>query len=572
MICLYINLINHKFEEQELDNRKKQLAISFYISIIEYRGFFGGEFMGTYLNPGNSGFKRILKDYYVDKTEMIELINNRIDTADNLICISRPRRFGKSYAAQMLCAYYDHTCDSDDLFKNYKIGATKDYKKHLKNYNVIYLDIAGIISKMNTNGISIRNIANRIKELINQEIRLSFPTLPKYDDASDAILACVADTKKMVVFIIDEWDAVIREAKNDRETQKSYLDLLREWFKNGNFTSKAVAASYMTGILPIKKDGSESAISDFDEYSVIDPGEFAPYTGFTENEVKVLCEHYSMDFQKAKEWYDGYSFGECHSIYNPYSVMQAMKRKSFKSYWRKTSKAESLITYVNMNVDGLQEKVFRLIAGEPIEVYTDDFENDFETFNSSDDVLTLMIHLGYLVYDEATSQVRIPNEELRNEFRRLLKKPNNNRLGEFIRTSEQLLKDTLAGNEAAVVSTIEKVRETNYAPQYYNNEQSLRYVIKFAYIICIDRYLKVEELPTGRGIADVVFLPNRDTALPAMIVELKWEKTAETAIEQIKNRNYPAILNGYCGEVVLVGINYDDRTKEHTCRIEKINI
>ena len=326
----------------------------------------------------------------------------------------------------------------------------------------------------------------------------------------------------------------------------------------------------MTGILPIKKDGSESAVSDFDEYSVLDPGEFAPYTGFTEDEVKALCENYSMDFQKAKEWYDGYSFGECHSIYNPYSVMQAMKRKSFKSYWRKTSKAEALTTYVNMNFDDLQEKILRLIAGEPIQVYTEDFENDFQTFNSSDDVLTLMIHLGYLVYDEKTSQARIPNEELKNVFRRLIQRPTNVKLSELIERSNKLFMDTLSGNETAVANAIELIRQTNYAPQYYNNEQSLRYAIKFAYITLVDRYMKIEELPSGKGLADIVYIPVNGSNDPALVIELKWNETTEVAISQIKNKHYPSVLQPYQGKIVLVGINYDSDTGEHSCKIDKI--
>ena len=528
--------------------------------------------MGTYLNPGNSGFKRILKDYYIDKTGMIDIINERMDSMSNLICVSRPRRFGKSYAARMLCAYYDHTCDSHRLFDCLDISTENSYEHHINKYNVIYLDISGIISKLKSSKSPLGSITSFIKNRINEEIIQSFPDLPKYEDASDAILAVVEKTHKKFVFIIDEWDAVIREAKNNSEIQEAYLNLLREWFKNVNFTDEAVAATYMTGILPIKKDGSESAVSDFDEYSALDAQEFAPYTGFTEDEVKTLCDESGMKFSKMKEWYDGYTFGNYHSVYNPYSVMQAIKRKSFKSYWRKTSKAESLKTYVGMNMDDLQNKILRLIAGESVEVYTDDFENDFESFSSSDDVLTLMIHLGYLVFDENTSQVRIPNEEVRIEFRRLLNRPSNKRLADLVRDSEKLLKDTLNGNETAVVETIQRVRETNYAPMFYNNEQALRYVIKFAYIICIDYYLKVEELPTGKGIADVVFIPKHDTSLPAMIVELKWNETSESALEQIKKRNYPAILNGYVGEMVLVGINYDIKTKEHSCKIERIEL
>lgn len=528
--------------------------------------------MGTYVNPGNGGFAEIVNSDYQDKTGMIALINERMCKSGKLICISRPRRFGKSYAAKMLCAYYDHTCKSDSLFDDKEISKLNSYEDHRNKYNVIYLDIAAFVSDVRRRDGNIKNVVNEIVEAIHVELVEDYPELKSIKKLTKCMTEYVKLSEKKFVFIIDEWDAIIREAKNDAETQKAYLDLLREWFKNGNFTSEAVASAYMTGILPIKKDGTESAVSDFDEYSVLEADVFAPYTGFTENEVKALCKKNQMDFEEAKRWYDGYTFGTYHSIYNPYSVMQAMKRKTFKSYWRKTSTAESLKTYVGMNMDKLQDKILRLIAGEPVEVYTDDFENDFETFNSSDDVLTLMIHLGYLVYDAETSQARIPNEELRIEFKRLLARPTNKRLSELVRDSEKLLQNTLSGNEEAVVDAIVRVRDTNYAPMFYNNEQSLRYVIKFAYIICVDYYLKVEELPTGHGIADVVFIPKRDTSLPAMIVELKWNKTADGAIKQIKERHYPELLSDYVGEMMLVGINYDEETKEHSCKIEKIRI
>ena len=528
--------------------------------------------MCTYLNPGNVGFTVITNSNYIDKTGMIDIINGRINTMDKLICVSRPRRFGKSYAAQMLCAYYDCTCDSHSLFDGMEISKTELYEEHINKYNVIYLDIAGIISDVTRRDGSIKGLVNRIAEAIRSDLISDIPELSEKSGLSECMIAYTKATKKRFVFIIDEWDAVIREAKNDTETQRAYLNLLREWFKNGNFTAKVVAAAYMTGILPIKKNGSESAVSDFREFTILQPGHFVKYTGFTETEVRSLCEQNGMSFEQAKQWYDGYEFKDCEPIYNPYSVMMAMQTKEFKSYWRKTSAAESLKAYVGMDMDDLQNKILRLIAGEPVEVYTDDFENDFETFNSSDDVLTLMIHLGYLTYNAETSQARIPNEELRLEFKRLLNRPKNKCLSELIRASEKLFKDTLDGNESVVSETIMRVRETNYAPMFYNNEQALRYVIKFAYIICIDYYMKVEELPTGQGIADVVFIPKRDTALPAMIVELKWNKTADSAIEQIKKNSYPAVLSGYAGELLLVGINYDAKTKEHSCKIEKITV
>ena len=301
--------------------------------------------MGTYLNPGCDGFERIIKGIYIDKTGLIELINKTIGTTDNLICVSRPRRFGKSYAAQMLAAYYDCTCDADNLFKGFDIAESDQYRAHLNKYNVIYLDITGFISDLKSEGESLKSVTNNIKDVIRKELMVLYPEIEECSKLSEAILKYVEKTGRKFVFIIDEWDAVIREAKNESDIQKAYLNFLRDLFKNGNFTPKAVAAAYMTGILPIKKDGTESAISDFNEYSFLSPGSFAEYTGFTEDEVRSLCEQNEMEIKGLKEWYDGYSFDKDCIIYNPYSVMSAIKKKSLGSYWQKTSGAKVLHKY-----------------------------------------------------------------------------------------------------------------------------------------------------------------------------------------------------------------------------------
>ena len=489
--------------------------------------------MGTYVNPGNGGFKRILKGNYIDKTGMIEIINNRIETSDNLICISRPRRFGKSYAAKMLCAYYDHTCKSESLFDDKEISKSPSYGTHRNKYNVIYLDIAAFVSDVRRRDGDIKAVVNEIVESIHAELIEDYPELKNINKLTKCMTEYVKLSEKKFVFIIDEWDAIIREAKNDTDTHNAYLDLLREWFKNGNFTSEAVAVAYMTGILPIKKDKSQSAISDFDEVTVLEPGDFSEYIGFTE---KRRCELWKTRMRS--------SF-----LKTSPSVQPGMKKRK----------------------NGFLD-ILKLIAGEQIVVNTSRFKNDFATFTSKDDVLTLLIHLGYLVYDSETKRVRIPNEEVRFEFDDLLQNAQHTKLAKLVQDSEKLLKDTLSGNEEAVASAIVRVRDTNYAPMFYNNEQALRYVIKFAYIICVDYYLKVEELPTGHGIADVVFIPKRDTSLPAMIVELKWNKTAEGALKQIKENHYPELLSDYVGEMMLVGINYNEETKEHSCKIEKIRI
>jgi len=528
--------------------------------------------LGNYLNPGNEEFKRIIKSDYIDKTGLIGIINSKIDTKKNLICVSRPRRFGKSYAAQMLCAYYDCTCDSSKLFEGYKIAESKDYKDYINQYNVIYLDITSFISAVNSTGADINTVVYDIQDSIIKELADDVGGIDEGESFTNAILQFVEATGKKIFFIIDEWDAIIREAKDNDTVQAAYLSLLRNLFKNGNFTPKAVAGAYMTGILPIKKDGTESAISDFDEFTIINPGKFAEYTGFVESDIEKICESGDcrLAIDELKEWYDGYSFDGKNPIYNPYSVMQAVEKSRLESYWRKTSASESLFMYINMDFKGLQEDVARLISGESLPVDINNFNNDVETFNSKDDVLTLLIHLGYLTYDAEEKTVRIPNKEVRTEFESLIKNESKSKLTVLVKKSEELFSDTIALKGNLVAKKIDDIRTSEYAPTFYNNEQALRYVIKFAYISCVDTYQRVEELPTGKVVADVVYIPNRTSNLPALVVELKWNKTDKAAIKQIEEKEYPSALKDYVGEIVLVGINYDDKKKTHSCTIEKV--
>ncbi|SFH98710.1 PD-(D/E)XK nuclease superfamily protein [Pseudobutyrivibrio sp. OR37] len=526
--------------------------------------------MGIYLNPGNEEFKRIIKSNYIDKTGLISIINSKIETKKNLVCVSRPRRFGKSYAAQMLCSYYDCTCDSKELFATYQIARDGTWLSYLNQFNVIYLDITSFISDLNSKGDSINTVVNDIQDAVINDIS-AVAEVDLQASFTNILLKYVEYSGKKIVFIIDEWDAIIREAKDNNEVQSAYLNLLRSLFKNGNFTSRAVAAAYMTGILPIKKDGTESAVSDFDEFTIINPGKFSVYTGFNEDDIKTICEkmetHISAD--ELKEWYDGYSFDGINPIYNPYSVMQAIEMGKLESYWRKTTAAETLFTYINMDFKGLQEDIARLISGEHIHVDINNFNNDVETFNSKDDVLTLLIHLGYLAYDNNTQMVRIPNKEVRTEFDSLLKNESKSKLADLVKKSEQLFQATINLQGDVVAKAIDDIRWSEYAPTFYNNEQALRYVIKFAYICCVDMYQKVEELPSGKGVADVVYIPKKDSNLPAMVVELKWNKTETAALQQIKEKKYPAILQDYAGDILLVGVNYNEKTKHHSCLVER---
>ena len=527
--------------------------------------------MGIYVNPGNQAFRRIAGSSYVDKTDLIQLMNDRVGGEDCLVCVSRPRRFGKSYAAKMLTAYYDCSCDSHDLFDHRNIAKACSYQNHLNQYNVICLDISGFISIARREKVPLSDLPARIASAVKDEILALDPDAPRDKPLEDCLIHCVESPKgRPFIFIIDEWDALIREAKDDQNAQETYINLLRGWFKNTNFTPRVVAAAYITGILPIKKDGSQSAISEFDEFSMLEPADFAGFVGFTEEEVKKLCADRGALFDEMKAWYDGYDLSPVGSVYNPYSVMKALKSGKCQSYWRKTSAAESLKNYINMDFEGLQETVARLIAGDRIHVNTETFENDFESFSSADDVLTLLIHLGYLTWHETQKTVQIPNEEVRIEFTQFLAQKNvNTGWMTLIRRSRQLLEDTVALREANVAATLDEIRGEQYAPQFYNSEQALRAIIKYAFIAAVGQYVKIEEMPGGKGLADVVFLPAPFSRLPAMVIELKWNQTAGGAIAQIKKKEYAAGLKAYAGNLLLVGINYDEKSGKHTCVIEK---
>lgn len=520
--------------------------------------------MGTYLNLGNAGFKAIRKSLYIDKTGLISFINGTLGTAEKLTCVSRPRRFGKSFATKMLCAYYDKSCDSKELFEDLEIAKDLTFEKYLNKYDVIYLDMTWFISICEKG----KNIVDFIQEQITGELAETYPMVERTMPLPLAISKISTSTGNKFIIIVDEWDALFREAKENTKLQKEYIQLLRGLFKS-SVTDSMIEAAYMTGILPIKKYGTQSAMTDFIEYTMIQPENLAKYTGFTESEVKTLCEIYGISLEETKTWYDGYSFSALKSVYNPNSVIKAIKNKRFDTYWTKTETYESLKYYIDLNLDGLKEAVVQMIGGSCYPIDTGTFQNDMTSIGSKDDVLTLLVHLGYLAYDTPSKSVRIPNEEIRQEFIRAVKNGRHMELAELIVSSDRLLQDTLAMNAKNVAQAIEKAHSASTAPNFYNNEQALRNVIRFAYISCIDEFDEIQELPSGTGYADVVYLPKKNSPMPVMVIQLKWNRRAEGAIAQIKERNYPEVLEKHGSDILLVGISYNEKTKTHECIIEK---
>ena len=524
----------------------------------------GVSLMGIYLNPRNNGFKEAIQsEIYVDKTELIVHTNKLINTKQKYICVSRPRRFGKSMAAEMLVAYYGKNCDSKELFQQYKIADSKDYKKHLNQHNVIALNMQKVLSRVNT----IEEMLEYIQKKVTADIKKVYKQVD-YDSEtimSETLEFIYSETGDKFIFIIDEWDCVLREHNYTNEDDKKYLDFLRDLLKDQDYVSMA----YMTGILPIKKYGTHSALNMFSEYSMIDSGDFAPYIGFTEQEVRQLCNQYHMPFENVKEWYDGYVFDHDLHIYNPKSVVDSMNRNKLSSYWTNTETYEALEKYIVLNYDGLKDAIIGMLAGERVKINQNLFQNDMTTFKKKDDVLTLLVHLGYLAYDSEKHQVFIPNTEVRAEFVNAIEGCNWQEVIQAIEHSEELLQATWDEDAQKVAQMLGEVHMDNTSILSYNDENSLSCVISLAYYSARNEYLRIRELPAGKGFADIVYIPKQYSDKPAMLIELKYDKSAEGAIAQIKEKRYVDALKDYQGNLLLVGINYDKNTKEHSCVIEK---
>ena len=521
--------------------------------------------MGVYLNPGNDMFQMAINsEIYVDKTALISVTNKVLGTMQKFVCSSRPRRFGKSMAAYMLAAYYGKNCDSSEQFAPYKIAKCDSYGKYLNKYNVIMLNIQDFLSVTS----SVEEMLSCLQSEVIRELCEVYPDVVSKDEKilSMALNRLYGRRKEAFVFIIDEWDCILRDKSYHADDQKKYLDFTRNLLKDKAY----VALAYMTGILPIKKYGTHSALNMFDEYSMIDAGDFQEFVGFTEDEVHALCEQYQIDFEMMKSWYDGYVFpGEMH-IYNPKSVVDSIRRKRFGSYWTQTETYEALKIYIDLNYDGLKDAIIEMLAGQRVCIHTDRFQNDMTTFESKDDVLTLLVHLGYLAYDSDRSEVFIPNIEIRGEFRNAVTGDHWKDIATALETSDRLLRATWDGDAETVEKLLDAAHMENTSILTYNDENSLSCVISIAYYSAMKDYTKIRELPSGKGFADIVFLPKRFSDKPAMVVELKCDASADGALAQIREKHYADSLKEYKGNLLLVGINYNKKTKKHDCMIEKI--
>ena len=520
--------------------------------------------MGIYLNPGFDNLMTDRRgDNYIDKSMLIKELNGFIRKPDPLICVSRPRRFGKTMAANMICAYYTKGYDSHEAFRGLKIADDPSFEEHINRYNVIFIDCG----EMYCNKPEGWTTAQMINYCVVPEFIRAYPELefPMECNLAMAISRVYSDTNEKFVIIMDEYDIVIRE--QDSADLPSYIKLLNGLFKS-NSLSNAIALAYITGILPIIRDSVQSKLNNFKEFTMVNARRLAPFIGFTREETEYLAAKNGMDMVELERWYDGYCINGIE-LYSPKSVIEAVENRKCDDYWTQTGAFDAVSNYVDLNLEGLRDDVVLMLGGQHIPVTVSRYKNTMNDFGRKDDVFTYLIHLGYLAYDEKTRTCRIPNLEIIQEWGWLIGSCGRYRnVYRIVETSGKLYEATVALDAQAVAEGLSKSHELMTSNMSYNNEQSLQSAIMLAYFYAYSYYTIIPECPAGKGYADVIMIP-AVPGKPALVIELKRDKTAEKAMEQIKSRSYPSALEKYRGNTILVAVNYDSKTKLHTALLER---
>ena len=554
--------------------------------------------MGNILNPTeNNSFIKLVKfkdsEIFVDKTDFIEKISAKVNTQNCFLAITRPRRFGKTVTADMLLAYYSKGYAGQNIFDKLEIANKPSFAEHLNKYNVLYIDMNSIkdryISYKSDKSIyieSIDDIVDFLQYIVIRELKdnkeyaeqINNDPLIGKKSLSSALNVICKYTGEKFIFIMDEWDLIYRDYRKDNTLQEKFIEFLRGLFKSSSGQA-CFALAYLTGILPIKKYNSQSALNCFDEYNMLAPGNYATYFGFTEEEVaQIVKSHdYKVSHQDLKEWYEGYKIKGI-DIYNPNSVCKAVSRNECISYWSGTSSNEEVINLINMNFDGIKDDIIHLIEGSTIQFSCTTFQNDMVSIKTKDDIFSLLVCLGYLGCADDGGDYRlayVPNKEIRTALSSLVKaQPWFNSMP-IIERSQSLFEaiTTLDANKAAEIIT-EIHNSPNVSLLTYNREESMVFCLISGLMWQTEREYEVfRELQSGKGSADLIYVPKRNIHLPILLIEFKYGQSADDALNQIKEKEYfrRYIDGDYPNDVLLIGINYNPKTKEHQCLIEKMD-
>ena len=521
--------------------------------------------MGIYLNPSNAGFKKTLAgNIFVDKSMLISELNKFIDSGNQYICVSRPRRFGKTIATNIMCAYYSKGCDSREIFSKLKISKAKNYEQYLNKLNFIKIDVASEYQNANDKNEMLKDLQKKVRD----EFQEQYPKIRfvKNETIANCMMKVYKENNETFVIILDEYDCLVRDTFGTH-LFADYLEFLNGLFKSDTLRP-AIALAYLTGILPIVRDRVQSKLNNFREYTILNAYNLAEFVGFTEKEVKPLCKKYKVDFAQCKKEYDGYAQNG-FEIYNPESVVMCMETKEFGNFWGKTSTYMVITDRLKHNYKGAKEDVIKMLSGEEIKVNITRYMNTMTDFHSKDDVFTYLIHLGYLAYNSKDGTCRIPNLEVRKEWNNAIEDmPEYSKTDEIIKASEELLEQTILKNSDAVAKALDNTHLHVTSSRNYNNENALAAAVYIAFVHALNYYNCFKELSTGKGFADLVYVPVvKLPEHPAVIIELKINESTGKALQQIQSRQYFDALENYKGNLLFVAINYDKDTKKHECEI-----
>ncbi len=523
--------------------------------------------MNYYLNK-SSDFENYVNDtIFIDKSLLISTTNyNLSKPSSKFMCVTRPRRFGKTMALSMLNAYYSKGSNSKDMFDKLNISKDDTYLKHLNKHNVIWIDMANLYTDIDDKDIFVKKLkSNILRDLKNYYTNIDFTDLT----LGESIFEINSKLNERFIFLIDEWDVIFREQEKNTKLCNEYTDFLRNLFKSSNVSS-CIDLVYMTGILPMKRYTTQSALNNFTDYDMIDSYPIETCAGFTEDEVKGLCIKYNRDFEEIKYWYNGYTLNG-KALYNPKSVVMAILKNECTDYWTKTSATEAVASYMNYQNGELKDIIAKMITGEKIKVNTSKFSNDLTKINSIDSALTVLIHLGYLGYDSTCSSCFIPNYEIRQEFQNAIEELDWKEIINPISNSMKLYDETLKGNTSFINEILDKNHKDLAGPFNKNKEDILGVIVQISYYNVKQFYNVKKEDTSTLGRADITFIPYDNTHIP-FIIELKVNSTPLDAINQIKTKEYFNSLGNYHGKVLLLGISYNDNTLKHSSIVETINI
>ncbi len=550
-----------------------------------------------FLNTNPLGFERICRSpNYVDKSGLIRFINQQIDTDGNLILASWPRRFGKTYCAQMIKAYYTYGYDAKPLFADKKIAEEDPGLTFCGAFDVIYIDMLQVrgFARDEQADLDMKaagkkraqrlDIIDYLTDSIIRELADEYgPDVISGKSLAKTLVNTVQKTGRKFIWLCDEWDNFFREPVEDPNAKQKYIELLRSLFKVPDTTAVVFAAAYMTGILPMIKMKGESALTEFHNYTMFAPGALAPYIGFREGDVSALLQKNPgcrLTYGQLAEWYEGYVFPDAGSLFNPRSVVYAMENNFCEAYWADSASNGQFRQLVSVQRDTLRLDVEKLLRGEEVPVNMTAFDNDLQTLPGADGTgdsatLAAMVHLGYLAYSQGTRSARIPNKEIRTQFLNMLKDSTYQAIYRKLAMADQVLQDTLHGEEQKIAEAFREIHHQYTDPKAYNTEATLKETIDLAYYTADRFYIRMYEIPAGEGYADMILYPKQNAAVPLLLIELKKDKAVQTGLSQIKERKYPSRFKDYGGqELFLVSISYDaDKVeKEHYCKIEKMRM